>query len=460
LISLNTIGSTFLICAVWICCDANLAAAEPEWRAGFAQVKVTPERPVLMAGYGARKKPFDKVGSDLYVKAVVLEDGEGHRAALVTSDLLGFTAEVTEPICERIGKNMGLQREHILLNSSHTHTGPQLSLKTPASGDPQEGEALRTVEYTKWLQDRVVEVVAEAAKRLEPVQLAWGSGAAHFVMNRREFTPNGVVLGANPRGLADRSVPVLKITDTKGSPRSILFGTAVHNTTLRSDYQQICADYAGFAQTLLQEKCPGTEAMFLLGCAGDADPYPFGNIDLARQHGAALGTEVSRVAEGKLRPVRGPLRIAFARAELPLESGLTRDNLQKLAENKASPKNWGATEMLALLDKGEKLPMHYSCPVTVWQFGDDLTLVGLPGEVVVDYVPLLEKALGPNQLWIAAYCNDVFGYLPSARVLSEAGYETRGLNSGGAGFFTAESQEVMLRTVRDLARQAGQKMPE
>ena len=113
--------------------------------------------------------------------------------------------------------------------------------------------------------------------------------------------------------------------------------------------------------------------------------------------------------------------------------------------------------LLALLNKGEKLPQHYTCPLTVWQFGGDLTLVGLSGEVVVDYVPRLEKALGPNNLWIAAYCNDVFGYLPSARVLAEGGYETRGLYSGGAGFFDPQAEQVVVRTVRELAKKAGRK---
>jgi hypothetical protein len=446
--------------AVSLCALSGGAAAEPEWKAGLAQTRITPEQPVLMSGYAARKKPFEKVATDLYVKALILDDGAGHRAALVTSDLLGFPANVAEPICERIEKSTGIPRASILLNSSHTHTGPQVSLKAPVKDDPGEGEAFRTIDYTRTLQDKVVEVVGQAAKKLEPVQLSWGSGVAHFVMNRREFTPDGVILGANPRGLADRSVPVLKIAAPDGTPRAILFGAAVHNTTLRSDYYQICADYAGFAQTLLQERYPGVQAMFMLGCAGDADPYPFGNVDLARQHGTELGQEVSRVLELKLRPVRGPLHIEFTRVDLPLQSDLSREQLQELAGNKRSAKSYGATELLALLDRGEKPPTHYSCPVTVWQFGGDLTLVGLSGEVVVDYVPLLEKALGPNQLWVAAYCNDVFGYLPSVRVLAEGGYETRGLYSGGAGFFTAEAQEVLLRTVRDLARKAGRKMPE
>ena len=116
--------------------------------------------------------------------------------------------------------------------------------------------------------------------------------------------------------------------------------------------------------------------------------------------------------------------------------------------------------MLAVLDKGDKLPENYACPLTVWQFGRDLTLVGLSGEVVVDFIPMLEKALGPNQLWIAGYCNDVFGYLPSARVLAEGGYETRGLYVGGVGLFDPRAEKVVVENVRELAKKAGRKVAE
>ena len=133
-----------------------------QWKVGFAQTVITPAQPVLMAGYAGRTKPFEKVAGELYVKAMVLEDFDGHRGVLVTSDLLGFPAEVTEPICERLQKQAGLKREQILFNSSHTHAGPLLSLKPLAKDAPGAGEAFRTVEYTRQLQDKVVNVVAEA----------------------------------------------------------------------------------------------------------------------------------------------------------------------------------------------------------------------------------------------------------------------------------------------------------
>ena len=78
---------------------------------------------------------------------------------------------------------------------------------------------------------------------------------------------------------------------------------------------------------------------------------------------------------------------------------------------------------------------------------------------MVDYVPLLEKALGPNQLWIAAYCNDVFGYLPSAHVLAEGGYETRGLYAGGIGFSPRQARTWWCRKSATWPERPGERCP-
>ncbi len=435
------------------------AAGEAEWKVGLAQAKVTPERPLFLSGYASRSKPYEEIKTQLYVKAVVLEDRQRHRAALVTSDLLGFPAAVAEPIFERIQTRTGLKRNQVLLNASHIHTGPALSLDPKDQDGRTPGDAQRTIEYTRQLQDKVVEVVVQAAERLEPARLSWGSGVAHFVMNRRQFTPKGVILGVNPRGLADRTVPVLRIDAPDGKPRAILFGAAVHNTTLQPEHNFVCGDYAGYAQEYVERKYPAAQAMFMIGCAGDANPYPRGSLELAAGHGIDLGKEVRRVLETKLQPVRGLLAVAYDRVALPLQEPPPQAELAKQAAAKRGISAWVAQKMLAVLARGDKLPTHYTCPLAVWRFGDDLTLVALPGEVVVDYVPLIEKAIGPDRLWISAYNNDVFGYLPSGRVLSEGGYETRGLYAGGIGYFSPKAQDVVVEKVRELARKVGREVP-
>jgi len=251
-------------------------AAEAEWKAGLATVKITPEKPLPMSGYASRVKPYEKVEQDIYAKALALEDNRGQRAVLVTTDLLGLPRAVAEPICERIREKAKLDRSQILLSSSHTHSAPTIRLEERADPGMAPEDARNIVTYTRGLQDKIVEVAAQALARLEPSKLSWGSGIAHFAMNRREFTPRGVILGFNPRGLADRSVPVLRIDSPEGKLRAALFEYACHNTTLTQTNFHLCGDYAGFAQAHLQAQHPGVQAMFMIGCGGDANPHPRG----------------------------------------------------------------------------------------------------------------------------------------------------------------------------------------
>ena len=144
-------------------------------------------------------------------------------------------------------------------------------------------DARNIVAYTRGLQDKLVEVATQALSRLEPAQLSWGSGVADFAMNRREFTTRGVILGLNPRGLVDRTVPVIRVDSADSKLRAVLFGYACHNTTLTQTNFSLCGDYAGFAQAYIQEQHPEAQAMFMIGCGGDANPYPRGTMKYARE---------------------------------------------------------------------------------------------------------------------------------------------------------------------------------
>lgn len=433
--------------------SSSSRAQEPPWKVGLASVRITPDEPVRMSGYASRKEPSSGVASDLFAKALALEDNSRRRGVIVTTDLIGFRASIAEPTCALIMEKTGLQRNQILINSSHTHTGPTLGLDA-AELDFPEDHARATLRYTKGLQKKIVQIVVDAFEQLEPARLSRGVGVVSFVMNRREFTDRGVILGFNPRGHVDRSAPVLRIDSLDGELRGVLFGAACHNTTLGGKHFAISGDFAGYAQAVIEREHAGVQAMFMQGCAGDANPFPRGEEAIARKHGAVLGQEVLRVLKTKLAPVRGPLKMLHQSVALPLQSRLTKADIERLGQGRGGWRSFVADGMLEALQRDGKLPDSYSTPIALWQFGEDLTLVGLSGEVVVDYVTLLEDALGPRRLWIAAYCNDVYGYLPSARVLKQGGYETRGLYYGGFGLFSPKAQDVLVEQVKQMAATA------
>jgi hypothetical protein len=220
-----------------------------------------------------------------------------------------------------------------------------------------------TIEYSRWLQDRLVEAADKALADLQPATLAWGSGIANFAMNRREFTDKGVILGVNPRGSVDRTVPVLTVDGVDGKPRVVLFGYACHGTTNPPSHMGVSPDYPGFARGVVEQHFPGATAMFIAGCGGDANPYPRLKLEDAVTNGDELGKEVCRVAEsGTLKAIHGPLACATVTAQLPLERP-DRAALEKIAKGPNGMKKADAQAMLAALDRGEALPAAHAAPV-------------------------------------------------------------------------------------------------
>lgn len=430
---------------------APLPAETLPWKVGLASVEITPADPLPMGGYAARQTPFEAVDQPLFAKAMALEDPEGTRALLITADLLGFTRERSAAICQSLEDSEGLPRGRILLNASHTHAGPLVAGSMLASLPESAREGIEG--YVETLDRKILSVALQALNDLRPSRLAWGRGAATFVMNRREFTEDGVVLGWNASGPADRTVPVLRVDGSDGRPRAVVFGAAAHCTTLTGGNMLVSGDYAGYAQQYVEARLPGVQAMFLTGCAGDANPYPRGTLDLARRHGSELAETVVRVLGGTLAPVGGPLMTAFREVELPLAEH-TRDQIEALGLDAPSYRRFFTEKALARLDRGLELPRSYSAPFAMWQFGSDLTLVALSGETVVDYVGLVERSLGPLGLWVSGYNNDVFGYLPTSRILLEGGYETRGLYVD-LGLFEPGIEDVVMQAIEGLARAVG-----
>jgi hypothetical protein len=428
-----------------------LLAAGSEWQVGLAKVKITPEEPIRMAGYASRTQPSASVAADLWAKAIAFAGEDGKRSVLVTADTLGFPKELTERICKRIGEATGLERPAILLNASHTHAGPLIKTRDWYTVTADEKRVVD--EYRRMFEDRVVKIAVEALGNMAPARLSRGTGVAKFVMNRREVTPKGIILGTNPTGIADRGVPVLRVESPEGKLRAIVFGAATHATTQGGKNLKINGDYPGYAQADLEKRFPGVQAMFVAGCAGDANPFPRGTTEIAQEHGRTLGAEVARVLGEELQPIGGSIRTELRGVDLPLRQ-LTRAQIEELGVDAPSYRRFFVEGALRKLDNAETLLTSYNAPFALWQFGEDLTLVGFSGETVVDYVKLVEAELGPLNLWVAAYCNDIYGYLVTTRLLREGGYETRGLYTD-IGLLAPGVELPVVAAIRDMANAAG-----
>ena len=382
-------------------------------KAGAAQQIITPAMNMWMAGYASRKKPAEGKVQELYAKALALEDVAGKRFVFVTLDLIGILPSLRTQMEEKVQKAFGLPPESILLNASHTHSGPEYRV--------EKGREKEAQEYAAFLEERLMKVIGDAITDLKPAAVSWSRSRCGFAMNRRLPSPTGYQNSPNPDGPVDHEVPVLQVVSPEGQARAVLFGYACHNTCLGEF--QYCGDYAGYAQEYLQENRPGFVALFMNGCSGDQNPYPrrggvvpgLTALDLAKMHGRSLSNAVEVAMQVPKRVMGGPIRAAYEKV-----------SLDYAPEKKRAP---------------------HLYPVQVARFGEALTVVALGSETTVDYSIRLKSELSKDSaIWVAGYSNDYTGYVPSLRVLKEGGYEAQ------AGW-AEDVEERIVKKVHELVEE-------
>jgi len=433
-------------------CAAIFAA---EYKAGIATQTITPTEPIYLTGYANRTHPSEGVVHDIKAKALAIEDRSGGKVVIVTTDLIGLPRSITDAIAARVQKDHGIDRSRLIINSSHTHTGPLIAHNLELMFDLKPDEQRVVDEYSRKLTADLVAVIGKAIQSMEPADLWFGNGHAHFAINRREPTPKGVRIGLNPSGPIDPDVPVLKVTSADGKVRVLLFGYACHNTTLGGDIYKISGDYAGFAQIAIESAEPGVTAMFMMLCGADANPNPRGKLELAEQHGRALADDVIHVAADRMSKVQGKTHAAFQIVELGFNA-YPREMLEQELKSKNIWHARYAAAMLKMMDEGHPI-RRYPYPIQAVQFGKDLTVVALGGEVVVDYCLWVKKNYGAKGILVAGYSNDVMSYIPTVKILKEGGYEP--VESmyyyGLPGPYNDNVEEQIHATLRQVLKRVG-----
>ena len=94
--------------------NKSFAANNNTILAGTAKVKITPEIPVQMSGYGGRTDPSKGVHDDLFLRVIAFGDGE-NKAVIIAADLIGFTLPYWEEITKRLERETDIPQENILL---------------------------------------------------------------------------------------------------------------------------------------------------------------------------------------------------------------------------------------------------------------------------------------------------------------------------------------------------------
>lgn len=429
-------------------------AESPPLGVGIAVLDVTPQPPIWLAGYAARNKPAEKVDHPLLLQALAFRNATGERFVLAALDNCEVNRAFNEPVLRAFQEKFGLKPGEVMIVSSHTHAAPVLEKALEGMYPLKDADKEKVRQYSQFIREKLVEAVGAALADVQPATLEHGVGRATFAMNRRVYREDQTAFGENLDAPVDWDVPVLRIRSagTNRTVQAVLFGYACHGTSIQGeDWYIVSGDYMAYARQHLEAVLPGTVAVYLTGMGADSNPSPRGTLLDARRHGLELAGAVMTVLNRPMRPVAGPLRLAYDEVPLPLEAPPSREQIEKEAQGQDVYLRNRAATYLELLKAGKPLP-EVRLPVAAVRFGDGLTLLAMGGEVVVDYALKFKRMFAADHPWMVGYAYEVPCYIPSMRILKEGGYEAQSslIYYGLYGPFRGRVEDILVKRVTEL----------
>lgn len=392
---------------VWSIAMMTSWAGAEGFNAGVASRDITPEAGLAMWGYHDRESPATGTLDPLYAKALVLDDG-ATRLAIVTLDLgRPPLPEVCANIRERVRAH-GVEK--LFLTASHTHQAPAVDVETP---------------YLTMLEDRVVEAVAEAASKTVPARIGVGRTDIDVNFNRRVVLPDGRCMmvwrneAKKPTGIADQEAAVIKLTDDAGNTIAVLVHYACHPVVLGPDHVEYSADYCGEMARLVKEST-GAECLFLQGACGDLNPYldktPVnkGGVEAMRGVGRECADAILATLGGIT--ATAPEKPSVKVSENEVEVGM-RWNLNNPEVDKVLRAAYGA-----IVDQLKQFDPNLPVPLSVVVLNDNLALVGMPGEIFVQYQLDLKRDSPVKDSFLVGYTNEYHAYFPTVKDAAAGGY--------------------------------------
>jgi hypothetical protein len=356
----------------------------------------------------------------------------------------------------------------VLLNSSHTHAAPWPGASVKLGGESDDWTD-RELRYWDAMPDAFASVAIQARAGAVDARVSGAIGhAPGLAVNRRERTADGrTILGWNPEGFIDDSVPTIRIDALDGSAIATLVGFGCHPVVVGPDVPAIGSDFVGPLRRRL-EALRGGVAVFLQGAAGNVLPLegffdapgpevPFGErLGLEAAHAVADSDprvmRIERLDFGSVTPIglyrrrvaddqpTQALAVVSRAVRLPLLAAPSEDEMRaELAEREAdhaarvasgesrvttNPVRYHISwlrQMLGLAAAGG-LPTEIDGEIWAARLGD-CGLVGTPGEIFGE-IGAAVRAASPAPVTIfAGYCGGVLGYVPTPEEYPFGGYE-------------------------------------
>ncbi len=448
-------------------------------RAGAATSNITPELGSAVIG-GFAPFPSTHVHDELHARCLVIDNGKT-RVALVVTDLLALSRNLSIEARKRIQEQTGIPPENVLISATHTHSAAS------ALGDRAYTSNQTLNEYQAFVAKRIADGVKRALNLARPAEFAFGTAEApEHLFNRRWIMKDGTAplnpfgkvdkvkmnppAGSpnlvEPAGPTDPTISFVAIREKGGRMISVYSAYSLHYVGGIGD-GHISADYYGaYCEALKKllgadDQSPAFVALMANGTSGDVNNINFKNP----RPGKPSYVQMQFVAEDIAAKVKAALstvkwtdqaELAGLFRELPLAWRTVSPELLKWAvdtdaRGKTDPKAKADVVQQSYATRVQRLAKAEGtalAPVQVLKIGD-VCIGSSPCETFTETGLAFKKRSAFKKSFMVELAHASLGYLPTPRHFPLGGYETW----PGTNYLEPDASEKILDALVEMSKQ-------
>ena len=424
-------------------------------KVGYSQIVANPPLGIDISGYYIKRVASDFL-DDIEVSAMVLSLGD-KEIVLVAIDTLYLANYVVDEYKALIQEKSGIDKDNVMLCSSHTHTGPYTMLT-----DRCEVDEKLILDYKNYLGDKIAEAVANAKADQKETKVGYSvcPVPAKVAYIRRYKMKDGSTFTCPPIndenidhaiGELDKRVNIVRFT-REGADDVVLLNYGVHADTTNGD--KISADWPGWMRKTVEKALDGTRCMFFPGAEGDVgstNVFPSGgdmndteisfdnemkSPGMARFVGRAMAgcvlqvyDKVNYVDVDDINFINKIIKIKAnnpKKEEIPLAEKYVeyhKAGKDELIPFKAMQLTTVLAESYRILDLKDG-PEYFDLRLTGVKIGP-IALIGISGEPFTEIGVQIQDTEGWDLIMPCALTNGAMGYFPNKGAYDEGGYEAK-----------------------------------
>jgi hypothetical protein len=436
---------------------------------GIAEVNYTPEVGLdLVGNYRGDDYASRGVHDSLYARAIVAQDKDKNKAAILTVDICELGKESVNFMRAEIASKTDIPAGNIMIMATHTHSGPPSELTAPKSKEYLLKAASAVVLANERLAPSILAVGRSTEDRISHNRrLKCIDGTTHMCWEKFD---SGFVIG--PLGPKDPEVITLSILQ-QGKPVGVIVNFGCHVTTLTGDNWLYTADYPGYMiEAIRKIKGKDYMPMFFNGPCGNVTQVDYrvgfpSNYQECQRIGYLLGVAALEAIENET--IVGGDKVAVSREYVPLDKMDISDErlawaekLMKKVEKEGMPpmqkdgipdamyaKNW--IEMRQVQNQIDSLE------VMVVRIGD-VAFAGLNSEVFAEFGMDIKSKSPFKNTMVTGLTNDSRGYFPTEVAFTQGpagftpyitGYET---TPGSTSYEIGSGEKMAESAVNQLTK--------